>query len=63
LAIAVSLVLHLIFVGVLAKGMGKSPGKYVALALATLPVGSIVGLVLLEWFSKHPKQEQPRSAA
>ncbi len=49
LAAAASLLLHLIFVGLLARAYGRSPVRYVVLALLTLPLGSIVGLVLLEW--------------
>lgn len=49
LGIAVSAVLHLVFVGLLARQLGRRPAPVVALALVTLPVGSIVGLVLLEW--------------
>lgn len=49
LGIAVSAVLHLVFVGLLARHLGRRASLAVALALVTLPVGSIVGLVLLEW--------------
>lgn len=63
LVITVSLVLHLIFVGMLAKSLGRSPGWTVALALLTLPVGSIVGLVLLEWQASQRKRDQPTGAA
>ena len=49
LGIAVGAVLHLVFVGLLARQLGRRPALAVALALVTLPVGSIVGLVLLEW--------------
>lgn len=62
LAIAVSLILHLVFVGILARCLGRSPGRYVALALLTLPVGSIVALILLEWAGRHAKPERPHGA-
>ena len=62
LAIAVSAILHLVFVGILARSLGRSPGRYVALALVTLPVGSIVALILLEWADRHPKQKRPHGA-
>lgn len=62
LAIAVSLILHLVFVGILARSLGKSPGRYVALALVTLPLGSIVALILLEWAGRHPKPDRPHGA-
>jgi len=62
LVITVSLTLHLIFVGALAKSLGRSPGWTVALAVATLPVGSIVALVFLEWRASQIRREQPPSA-
>lgn len=52
IVIAASLVLHLVFVGILARSLGRQPAKFVLLALLTLPIGSIVGLVLLEWQRK-----------
>lgn len=54
LSIACSLVLHLIFVGMLARAHGRSAGRYAALALVTLPIGSIVGLILYEWRRRVP---------
>jgi hypothetical protein len=63
LGIASSLILHLVFVGLLARAWGKAAGKYVALALFTLPVGSIVGLVLLEWHEKVTQSSKHESAA
>lgn len=62
LGIASCLILHLVFVGLLARAWGKPPGKYVALALFTLPVGSIVGLVLLEWHVKVTQGSKHESA-
>lgn len=50
--IASSLVLHLTFVGLLARAMGRKATRFVVGALLTLPIGSIVGLVLLEWHRK-----------
>ncbi len=58
LAIAASGVLHLVFVAMLARAMGQPAVKWVALALVTLPVGSIVALVLLEW--RHSLQQAPQ---
>jgi|KBSSwiStaDraftv2_1062776.scaffolds.fasta_scaffold382806_1 hypothetical protein len=53
LAIAASLVLHLVFVGIAARRLGRSSATWVALALVTFPIGSIVGLVLVEWFGQE----------
>lgn len=52
IGLSVSLVLHLMFVGALAKSHGRSAARYAALALATLPVGSIIGLIYYEWSVK-----------
>ncbi len=62
LGIACSALLHLVFVGLLARSYGKSPPRYVALALFTLPVGPIVGLVLLEWHERVHKAREPSAA-
>ncbi len=51
LIIAVSAILHLVFIGIAARRLGRSAALWVVLALFTLPVGSIVGLILFEWFS------------
>jgi hypothetical protein len=59
LAAAVSLVVHLVFVGLAARALGRSPTRWVLLALFTLPLGSIVGLVLVEW---HHSQAEGRDA-
>ncbi len=53
LGIAISLALHLVFVGIAARRLGRSAATWVGLALFTFPVGSIVGLVLVEWFSEE----------
>ncbi len=62
LGIACSGILHLVFVGLLARSYGESPGKYVALAILTLPVGSVVGLILLEWYERPDKAGQASAA-
>lgn len=62
LGIGCSAILHLVFVGLLARSYGRSPAKYVAIALFTLPVGSIVGLVLLEWYERGTKAAKPSAA-
>ena len=56
LGIAVSLVLHLIFIGMAAKRLGRSVVLWVIVALCFLPVASIVGLILFEWFSEQEKE-------
>jgi hypothetical protein len=56
LGIAVSLVLHLIFIGMAASRLGRSVVLWVIVALCFLPVASIVGLILFEWFSEQEKE-------
>lgn len=48
LVIACSLALHLVFVALLSRRLGRGSG-WVWAALLLFPVGSIVGLVLLHW--------------
>ena len=56
LGIAVSGILHLIFVGVAAKRLGRSPALWVVIAVCGFPIASIVGLILFEWFSDEQNQ-------
>jgi ABC-type thiamin/hydroxymethylpyrimidine transport system permease subunit len=56
LGMAVSLILHLIFVGVAAKRLGRSPTLWVVIALCGFPIASIIGLILFEWFSDEQNQ-------
>lgn len=55
LALVVSGVLHLFFVALLARRLERNPTWYVIGALVTLPIGSAVGLVLYEWFTKSDR--------
>jgi len=63
LAIATSLALHLIFVALAARQLGRSGVLWAILALVTLPLGSIVGLVLFEWATANQAKNAPRSPA
>jgi hypothetical protein len=45
IGIFVCMVLHLIFIGIAAKRLGRSPLLWVILTLCTLPLGSIIGLI------------------
>jgi hypothetical protein len=56
IGIFVCMVLHLIFIGIAAKRLGRSPLLWVILTLCTLPLGSIIGLILFEWFTEEQKQ-------
>jgi hypothetical protein len=55
IAICVCLVLHLVFIGIAAKRLGRSPVLWVLVTLCFLPIASIIGLILFEWFSEHDK--------
>ncbi|MES2073477.1 MAG: hypothetical protein V4488_24195 [Pseudomonadota bacterium] len=59
LGIAVSCILHLIFVGVTAHRMGRSAARWVILALLLFPVGSIIGLIVLNWLHDEKQQTTP----
>lgn len=52
LAFVVLLVLHLIFVALLAQRCQRPATGYVVGALLTLPIGSAVGLILYEWHAR-----------
>ena len=51
IAIAVSFALHVAFVGIAARRAGRSAVLWAVLAVLVFPIGSIVGLILFEWFS------------
>ena len=57
LAMACAAVLHLVFVALLARRLGRRARWFVLGALLTLPVGSLVGLILYEW---HTTVDQPQ---
>jgi hypothetical protein len=53
LGIAVSVILHLVFVGLAAARSGRRPWLWVVLALVGFPVTAIVGLVLMAYFDEE----------
>jgi uncharacterized membrane protein len=55
-AIAVSFVLHVVFVGIAARRVNRSAILWAVLAVLLFPVASIVGLILFEWFSVESGQ-------
>jgi len=59
LTLALSIILHLVFVGIAAHRLGRSVPGWVAIATVTFPIGSIVGLVLFEWFSDEADRSAP----
>lgn len=56
IGIFVCWVLHLIFIGIAAQRLGRSAAAWVIIAMATMPLASIIGLILFEWFSEQEKQ-------
>lgn len=56
IAILVCYVLHLVFVGIAAKRLGRSPAPWVIVSAILMPIASIIGLVIFEWFSEQEKQ-------
>ena len=63
IAMSVSFILHLVFVGIAAQRHGRSALWWVVLALFLFPIASIVGLILFEWFSEDQSQSHGQSAA
>ena len=63
LAIAVSFVLHVVFVGIAARRANRSAAVWSVLAVIFFPVASIVGLILFEWFSAEASGRSTGSAA
>ncbi|TFW30944.1 hypothetical protein [Duganella callida] len=56
IGIAICLVLHLIFIGIAASRLGRSPVLWVVIGLMFMPIASIIGLIMFEWFSDQEKQ-------
>lgn len=66
LALATSLLLHWVFLGLAARRMGRSAVGWVAPALLLFPVGSAAALILLGFFAgeaRTPAAPRPSSAA
>jgi drug/metabolite transporter (DMT)-like permease len=59
LGMSVALVLHLVFVGICARRLGRSVVGWVLLSLITFPIGSVVAGLLLLWFSEAPPDDRP----
>jgi hypothetical protein len=49
LGFLVSMVLHFVFVGITADRMGRSPARWVTLAILLPLLASIIGLILIGW--------------
>lgn len=63
IAIAVSFVLHIAFVGIAAHRSHRSATLWAVLAVLLFPVGSIAGLILFEWFSTQSTPGVPERIA
>jgi len=61
LALAGAIILHSVFVGLLARRTGRSAAWYALGALITFPIGSAVGLILYEWRTRvdAPPAKEP----
>jgi len=55
IAIAVCLILHVAFVGIAAHRARRSASLWAVLTVLLFPIGSIVGLILFEWFSNESR--------
>jgi hypothetical protein len=56
MGIFVCLVLHLFFIAMAAKRLDRSPVLWVVISILFMPVASIIGLILFEWFSEQEKE-------
>ena len=56
IATGVSMILHFVFVGIAAQRLRRSVATWVALSVLFFPIGSIVGLILFEWFSDENRE-------
>ena len=63
IAIAVSFVLHVAFVGIAAHRANRSAALWAVLTVLLFPIGSIVGLILFEWFSHKGSRATAERAA
>ena len=63
IAIAVSFVLHIAFVGIAAHRAHRSAVLWAVLAVLVFPIGSIAGLILFEWFSTQRSAAAAERAA
>jgi len=64
LVMATAVLLHLVFLAMGARRMGRSVGGWVALSLLLFPVGSAAALILLNFFSdEHHGAGNPTQAA
>ena len=57
----ISMVMHFFFVGLAARRLGRNAALWVVLAILFFPITSIVGLVLLEWFSDEKAESTTAS--
>lgn len=49
-------VLHLVFIGIAAKRLGRSVVAWVVVSAIFMPLASIIGLIMFEWFSEQENQ-------
>lgn len=62
MAIGISTILHFIFVGIAATRLERNTALWVIISMIFFPIGSIIGLILFEWFTEE-KQRIPTTAA
>jgi uncharacterized membrane protein len=63
IGLAVSIVLHLVFVGFAVQRDGRPLGGWLALSVLLFPVGSIITLVLVGWLSAESERERAQPQA
>lgn len=59
IALAASVILHLVFVGLAVQRDGRPLAGWMALSILMCPVGSIITMVLIGWLSAERERAQP----
>jgi len=59
--LAVSQLLHWVFLGIGARRAGRSAAGWVALAVLLFPIGGVAALILLSWFGDESPALAPRA--
>ena len=62
MTVCISFFLHLIFVGIAARRLARNVALWVIVCLCFFPIGSIIGLILFEWFSDESRDQSVASS-
>jgi hypothetical protein len=62
LVLALSVLLHWVFLGIVARRMERSTGGWVGLSVLLFPIGSAAALILLSWLAHDTVAAPPAPA-